>query len=275
MTQLEKSILLYTKMANRLETEKRQKHLAKAYRQILDMMKTYTDIEKFMLDLEKSPLYYATAIAMIKDKCEALLEGALQNKMDDVAKVYSDRLSALEETSIDPMSIYSDSGFYNTAVSLKAKYLNKMQAFQNIFTVYTELNCALPGTEGTYHKDLLRHFQDFESYTGLGYFDGSFEKVAKLQEYRQMIPVDNNAYEKFIKEALIFRQAPPNYSNECAEIAQKEKEELSELLAFQCDITTFGKAIKKRIKYATEVYLPPLDKNGSYTYACEVVRDYE
>ncbi len=275
MTQLEKSVLLYTKIVSRLETEKRQKHLAKAYKQILEMMQTYTDIEKFMVDLEKSPLYYATAIATLKDKCEALIEGALQNKTEDVAKVYSQRLADLEDPSIDPMSIYSDSGFYNTAVNLKARYLNKMQAFADIFTDYTDLRCALPGNEGTYHKDLLKHFEDFERDTGLGHFDGDFEEVSKLEEYRRMIPAGDEAYEKFVKEAVVFRQTPPNYDDECAEIAQKGKAELDELIASQHEITAFGKEIKKRIKYAAEIYLPPADKTGSYTHTCEVVRDYE
>ncbi len=272
MYTMEKSRLLYERMAKRMEESDKEIHQAKVYREILEMMKDYDDLEIFMTELESSSLYLAPSYAIVKDKCEAYRLAAIENEMMDVAKIYEDKLIELEENPVAVM----EPGFYSKAGYLKGKYLEKMQDFVKLYMAYYQLKIAKAGSEGTYIEELNTYVNKLSSYSGLGKFDGDFAQVSRLKEYRALIPATDEGYDKFIEETEKFLITSPNYTEESKIASHRTQEAWEEINKNKAEIIlSLEENTIAKTKYALEIYLPPKDTAGSYSYVHEEVKDYE
>ncbi len=271
MFTMEKSRVLYEMMAERMENESREKYQAAIYREILDMMKKYDDVEAFAADLQKSPLYLAPSQALVKDKCAAYKEAATERKMVDVAKIYEDKINELEEKPEN----YVDPSFYISANKLKEKYLEKMDDFKNIYTNYYSIKMCQSGSEDEYEKDLREAFDSIEKNNGLGYYDGDFVAVSNLKEFRNMIDISDEAYNKFVEEANSFRENSPRHDEEFKKSAIDVEKEFEAIVNKKSEVMAAGEKTMKKMKYALEIYEPPKNKDGKYEYVFEEVREFE
>ncbi len=150
-----------------------------------------------------------------------------------------------------------------------------MEAFVQVYMAYYQLKVAMAGTEGTYTEELKEALIQLDKYQNLGEYDGGFEQVSSIEDYRKLIPATDEGYKIFVKEVIEFRKNSPNYGEERKKISEEVKETWELLKANKEEVKEKGTKVMSQVKYALELYIPPQNKEGKYQYDFEEVKNYE
>lgn len=185
MLSLEKSIELYKLMAERCKSSKFCQNQAQIYSEMIEFISDCEDINDAMGKIRNSKYYLAPSVALMKDKLEAWKCAAIDNEMHELKEIYSKKINEINN---DEQEIYT-TGYEQTAQNIKNNYLNTMQAFADIFPSYVAYLCS---GEETHKSDILKFTNIFTKPSN------NFAELSKINSFRNLIPVDDKAYERFV-----------------------------------------------------------------------------
>jgi len=175
---------------------------AAVYAEIAEFMrKECATIEEATEKIKNSHLYLAPSVALVKDKINALIRAAEDDEIEGVADVYRKKLVEIDK---DPSAI-NDATCFTTAHNLYVKHFARIDAFMGIYKGYLELEACLaplePPFEVTY-SSFRSAWDDLERY------GGDFAVCASRPEFREVIPISDAAYQRFVNDATKYRANP-------------------------------------------------------------------
>lgn len=187
MLKLENSVKLYEMTRDRCGASEFCKHQAKVYAEMVDFIAACDSVEDSMQKIKNSEYYLAPSAALVKDKLEAEKKFALEHDMQDLADVYDTKIHEIDE---DGSSMYTND-YSSKAQTIKFDYVNSLTAFGNIFVSYVTYNCS--------GEDV--HVSDIKKQEGyIKYPVSDFAEVAKLDIYRNLVTLNDEAYNKFVSD---------------------------------------------------------------------------
>ena len=201
---IEKAIQLYEMMAARFEETGWSPCQAAVYAEMAEFMrKECSSLEDATEKIKNSHLYTAASVALVKDKINAYIRAAEDDEIEGMAEVYRQKLDEIER---DPTAIY-DSAYFTTAHNIYVKHFSRIYAFQDIYQCYLDMerNYEFSGERfEIVHLPLRMAFEQLERY------EGNFTDCANRPEFREVIPVGDEAYRRFVRDALHYRSNPPD-----------------------------------------------------------------
>ena len=205
---LEKAIKLYEMMAARHAKTGWSQAQAAVYTEIAEFMRTKcATIEEATEKLSKPPLSIAPTVALMKDKINAYIRAAEDDKVRGVAEMLREKLAELDR---DPNSVY-DSAYFLTAQNLYTKYYAPIEAFKDIYKRYIELESNSTYTSymsnktSKFDKGFLPFQMAFEQFE---HYESDLAECSRRPEFREVIHVSDAAYERFVRDAVRYRANP-------------------------------------------------------------------
>ena len=187
MSSLENSIKLYKLMRDRCAASGFCEHQAKVYAEMVDFIAACDSVEDSMQKIKNSKYYLAPSAALLKDKLEAEKKFATHHDMQDLADVYDAKIREIDE---DVNNMYTND-YSSKAQTIKSNYVNSLTAFGNVFVAYVTYLCSGEDT----------HITDIKKQAGyIKYPASDFAEVAKLEIYQNLVPLNVDAYNKFVSD---------------------------------------------------------------------------
>ncbi|MCL2511339.1 MAG: hypothetical protein FWF09_04750 [Bacteroidales bacterium] len=261
---IEKAIQLYEMMAARFEKTGWSPSQAAVYAEIAEFMRNEcATIDEATEKLKHSPLFLAPSVALMKDKINAYIRAAEDDKVRGVAEVYRQKLEEIER---DPATMH-DPAYFTAAQNLYIKYYAPIEAFKEIYNNYLQL-------EGNYDFTTHRYaggqfetlflpfrmaFEQFERY------ENNLAECSHRPEFREVIPVSDASYKRFVNDALRYRSNPSDADPVTAYNAAEKRVE-----AIWSHLN--GEQITEKIKNYAGVergaclMVAPPDEHGDYEY---------
>lgn len=187
MDQLQKAIELYTLMAERCEKCGAAPNQARVYSEMIDFMSGMGSIEEATEAIKNSKYYLAPSEALVRDKIEAKMKAATEKDMAEVAKVYEDKLKAIDA---NPSEMYMPE-FEQTALNIRGEYILSMQAFGEIYRAYT---CYKIDGNETYVNEIK---------TNLGQLkrpSSDFVALSEIATFRDLLTCTDEGYREFVAD---------------------------------------------------------------------------
>jgi len=254
MSNINTAVQLYEMMAQRFEKTGWTPAQAAVYREMATFMKNEcATLEEATAKIRNSHLFDAPAVALMKDKIHAYIRAAKDDEIEGVEEVYRQKLAEIDR---NPASIH-DPAFFTTAHNIYIKYLGRLNAFINIYGNY------LCGVESDFKADNMNDaFKDLERY------GGDFAQCAKRPEFRELVPISDEAYNNFVKNALFYHSNPPDDTKLWNEI-KKQVDDVYDNVVAVCDerLRTWKE------KCGACLITAPPDQNGDYKYTEIIVSD--
>lgn len=259
MSSVELSLELYNLMLKRLESTGVSEYQAQIYRELIELLKTCEDMEEAKEKFKEPRYYLGPSIALMQDKITAFKNAAMENGMPDVAAVYEKKLKEIEA---DNNEIYV-AGHEQTALSLKVKHIQSMEAFVNIYNAYATLMCNYSNGQSekeNNEKDLRRAF---DSLINMG---RDFNELAKIERYRRLVLIDDAGYEKFVKEAPEIASKGIDFTGERDKCFKESIEAWEKVKSNKDAIKAKGTEFLSKQKRAYVVAMAPDSVQGRYEY---------
>ena len=266
MKDIEKAIKLYSLLAARCEQTGYSPRQAKVYREMVDFMQDCETADEAAVKIRNSKYFLAPSAALLQDKLAALEKASRESEMPEIADVYQKKI---EEIDADPAAMY-ETGYDATVKNLKKAYFDTYNAFVQIFVAYFKLSCYSITDDAGINSatDALK-----TNFAALSKPSSDFAELAALEKFRTLIPVTNEAYARFVKEAPMLAANGPDYEAE-KKAVEEELKELKKLYSSEKEaIVEAGKANAQKTKQSQVIAVPPDSQTGSYTYIEEKIID--
>ncbi|MCL2116479.1 MAG: hypothetical protein FWH29_09680 [Methanobrevibacter sp.] len=248
-----KNIELYEIMINNLEKSGFGDNQVQVYKEIIDFIKDCPSSLDAYKKLKSSDYSIAPNIALIKDKLETLKKANLEIQMEEIAKVYADKI---EEIDSNPNSTY-ETTYEEKANEIWREHENKLYGFVAIYNAYLSLIIVDEEDYQFAHLNLINAFKTLNS------LNDNFLDLSKNKRFRDIIPINDKAYFDFIKNAQIYKNSPPDLN-------QVDKNEIE--LAFKnikenkSKLEKIAKDYLNQQKASGAISTSPKDKKGKYEY---------
>lgn len=144
---------------------------AKVYSEMAELIASCKTVEESSQKIKNSKYYLAPTQALEADRAEAHKRAAIENNMPELAQVYAEKAP----------------GYEQKAQNIKAKYLNDMQIFADIYRSYV---CYIMTEKETYKGEIS---------SGMAKLSEPFLELAQNPSFRKLIPVNDAGYENFIQ----------------------------------------------------------------------------
>jgi len=250
---IEKSIELYEIMIKNLEKSGFGDEQVQVYKEIIEFTKDCPTAIEANKKLKSSKYYLAPTIALMKDRFETFKKANLAIEMEEIAKVYDDKIKEIET---NPNTTY-ETGYEQKANGLWAKHEDKLYAFSNIYKSYITFLASDDEDYQLAHKDLVNTFQNLIS------VNGDFLELSNDKKFRDILPINDKDYNDFIKNTPIYIKSPPDFNQvddkEINRVYEKLKENKSKL-------EEIGKNYLNKVKASGAISTSPNDENGKYNY---------
>jgi len=259
LSNIDNAIKLYDLMAKRLDESGFAPHQAKVYAEMVEFMADCPTAEDAMVKIKNSPYYLAPSVALVKDKIEAKAKAAREMELPALEQVYLNKLKEIEG---DEGAIY-DSAYERTAQNIRIKDVQQKEAFLAVFMAYVDLmGCSIqPEEVNDKQKALADAFGELEK---LG---ADFGALAKQPTVRRLVPVSDDVFSRFTKEALELRASLAGVPVGLDEGPMQE--EWKRLMEKKDAIQALGRECLPNVGFAECLVIPPSDANGVYTYGYE------
>lgn len=198
---IEKSIELYSIIINNLEKSNFGNNQVQIYKEIIEFISDCSTVSDANKKLKSSDYYIAPRIAFMKDQFETFKKANLEIEMPEIAKIYEDKV---KEIVLDNDTAY-ETGHEHKANGIWTKHVNKIYAFLEIYKNYCYFIVADDEDYKLYHKYLINAFEKLNS------LNADFLELSKDKKFRYMIPVNDQAYDNFIKNSQIYINSPPDF----------------------------------------------------------------
>lgn len=267
MTELDKAVMLYTRMADRLEKSGHAPRQARVYREQADVIRGCQTLAQATETLRNTPHYLAPGAALLQDKLAALGRAAQAVGMPDVAKVYWDKVAAIEA---DVSALY-EVGYEVKARNLKQPYLETLEAFMAVYRAYVTLS----GQSALDSDGRAAALGDLRSALGrLKKPSSAFETLAGLSTFRRLVEADDLAYEHFVQSVPRMAEQGLDVTHALEVIEKDLKETLSGLSGLTASIQAAGHATAGRQRRAQALAQAPSSRTGSYRFSQEEVQAF-
>lgn len=268
MTDMERAILLYRRMADRLEKSGRAPRQARVYRETIEFMADCQSLEEAMDKIRKSPLFLAPGAALVQDKLAALGTAAQEMGMPDLAQVYQDKIQAIDE---DIAALY-ETGYETRARNLKIPYLTSLEAWTKIYQAYLTLT-SRSALDQTGIKEGQKELQ--EALGQLQKPSDRWQDLAHLPAFRAMVPAQDSGYQAFLQALPQLINQGPDYQGESQAIENLYQETLAQLSQEAQAVMAVGRANQAKVRRAQALAKAPSSKTGSYQFSEEEVKGFE
>ena len=267
MKDIEKAINLYNMMAARCERTGYSPRQARVYREIAEFMKDCETADEAAVKIRNSKYFLAPSAALLQDKLAALEKASRESDMPDVADVYKKKI---EEIDADPAAMY-ETGYDATVKNLKKAYFDTYNAFIGIFIAYFKLSCYSVSDDAGINSaiDSLK-----TNFAALSKPSSDFAQLAAMKKFRELLPITDAGYARFVKEAPILAANGPDYEAEKKAIEEELKELKTMLAAEKNAVAEAGKANAKKMKQSQAITVSPDYQTGSYTYIEEKIINF-
>lgn len=267
MVDIKKALQLYDMMASRMEMNGYSHRQAAVYRETIAFIKTCATAEAAMDKIKGSPLYLAPSKALMQDKLAAYTRGAKENNMPEVAKVYAFQIKKIRN---DINAIY-EAGYHTTAMNLKVKHLEIVDAFCSIYESYFIL-CTVSAFDTdiitAQHEKLKANFALFKSR------DVDFLEFAQMNEYRDMILSDGKGYELYLNEVMGQSASAVDYAAERERIEREAAATWEEIQSCKAEIIAMSRENLSKRANARVIAVPPNDRLRDYEFIDAEVQTY-
>lgn len=264
MNDVEKSIALYTAMAERCEKTGLSSHQAAIYREMTDFIKDCATVEEVAAKIKKSKYFLAPSVALMLDRFEAHKKAAQEEDMPEIAEVYRKKT---EEIAADPGAMYV-TGYEATVRNYKIKYAQTVDAFVKIYRCYM-IYMNVPATDKFRRGDALKDMK--EALGNLILPSDDFFALAKLPKFRKLVPANDFGYEKFVQSVPKIVDGQMERSDESEIEQQQAKAEWEEVSRNKAQILEAGKKNLSRVRRAKVTVIAPDNADGHYRYVDEEV----
>jgi len=250
---IEKSIELYELMINNLEKSAFGYNQVQVYKKIIELIKDCSTPLEANKKLKSSDYYLAPSIALMKDRFEAFKKANLEIEMGEIAKIYKDKIAEIDS---NPNAAY-ETGYEQKANGIWAKHVNKLHAFSDIYASYIYFLVADDEDHELNHRGLAHAFEKLSS------LNGDFLELSKNKKFRDIIPINDKAYDNFIKNAPSYINSPPDFN----QVDNKEVEMIfKKLNENKSKLEEIGKNYLNEVKTFGAIAVSPDDENGQYDY---------
>jgi len=262
---IDKAIQLYEMMAARFTKTGWSPSQAAVYTEIAGFMRNEcATLEEATEKLKNSPLFAAPAVALVKDKINALIRAAEDDEVRGVPELYRKKLEEIER---DPAAVH-DSAYFITAQNLYIKYYAPIEAFKEIYQRYLELEGNYSYSSHkysgilTFDKKYLSFQMAFEQFER---YESDLANCARRPEYREIIPVSDEAYERFVRDAIRYR-ANPSVADPVTEYEEAEKRVEAVWKRFNREQVVERLQNQTRWELGACLMIAPPDEHGDYEY---------
>ncbi len=264
MNDVEKSIALYTAIAERCEKNGLSNRQAAVYREMIDFMKDCDTVEAMSAKIKNSKYYTAPAVALILDRLDAHKKAAEEEEMPEIAEVYRKKM---EEIKADVAAMYV-TGYEVTARNYKAKYMSTLDAFGRIYRAYMAFVHAMT-TDKTEKESALKDMR--EAMSNLTLPSDDFLTLARLPKFRKLIATTDVGYGRFVQAVPKILNGEMDLSDEAHQEEQIAEAEWKEISQNKAQILEMGKENLQRIRRAKVTVIAPENAKGQYRYVDEEV----
>ena len=264
MAKMEQVLTLYQEMAERCEKSGVAPNQARVYREMIAFMKDCKTVDESMLKIRNSEYYLAPSIALVEDKITALCLVAKENDMDEVVKVYEEKL---EEIKRDASAIY-DSAFYTTAHNFKIRYAQTKNAFCKTYEIYVRA-CICAANDTVEIKSIVKDMG--EAFLQFDLPSSDFVALSKIKSFRELIKTSDSEYANFIEKAVNIKEKGIEYNDELQGIGDEAKVSWEEVKAAKEEIKAVGNHNASLSRWANAVVVSPDNPQGKYSYIEEEV----
>ncbi len=267
MTEMDKAVRLYTLMADRLEKSGCAPRQARVYREQADLIRECKTLAEATEKIKNSPYYLGAGAALLQDKLEVLARASQENGMPDVAKVYLDKIEAIDA---DVAAMY-EAGYEVRVRNLKQAYLETLEAFSALYRAYLTLS-GQSALDSTGRESALKDLR--EALARLQKPTNSFEDLARLPSFRRLVEADDSAYGSFVRAVPQLAANGPDPAPALEAIEAELKRTQEGLSALQGPVKAAGKATAERIRRAQALAQAPSSSQGSYQFSQEEVKPF-
>ncbi len=265
MTELEKSALLYTRMAERMEQNGFCDRQAAVYRESAAFVRRFSDENDAMEAMRASHLYLAPSLALLSDKLAAQARAAAENGMPEVERVLRAQLQKLQE---DPGALH-DSAYLAEAQAARACASALMEAFCRLYEHFFAIQTASPFDRHLQAAEAQKIADCLALFSRQG---ASFSALSKQPSYRALLPCSDGGFAAFCAFIESGNFAQSGAAEAAGAIEQEAAAAWQAVLARKEDILAAGRAALAKAASAQAIALPPTDAGGGYRFIGEEVQ---
>lgn len=193
MAGIEKSIELYEMIIERLRDSGLAPNQLKYYEECLELIRACDTAEEAELAMRNSPLYNQGGQALMLDKFIAYMKAMEYCCYEEAEKVYQDKYNEIK----DNYASAWDTSYMEEVTGILAEYEERKSLFTEVaFGPANYLGASeLPTDEGGRKMDdhKLKDAYVKLSSKGLDFFEMANDPI-----YRELVPLDDEAYERYI-----------------------------------------------------------------------------
>ena len=240
-------------MINNLKNSGFGDNQIQVYKEIIEFIKDCPTPIEANKKLKSSDYYLAPTIALMKDRFETFIKANLKIEMEEIAKVYEDKI---KEINTNPNATY-ETGYEQKANGLWAKHEAKLNAFSNIYIAYISFVASDDEDYKLAHRDLVDSFEILKS------VNGDFLELSNNKKFREIIAINDEAYNDFIKNSINYINSPPDFN----QVDNKEIDAIyKKLNENKSKLEEIGKNYLNNVKSSGAIARPPDDENHDYDY---------
>ncbi|MCQ2512212.1 MAG: hypothetical protein MJ092_02335 [Lachnospiraceae bacterium] len=252
-----KAIELYETIAARLEAEGHAPHQLKAYRDVLELMKTCSTIDEQMIKIKNSPFYTAVGEALVADKLEAWKQAMETLGYEDAAQILEEKIKEIE---INPTRAYS-TGYEQKVMACVTRHSNIRSSLLEMAKSYMSATTMDPSDALSQNEidTIRRNYQNLENY------NITFFQAVSDGRYTEGLGMTEQGLEKFTAD--IPKIVKGTWSAEDAYAPENIEEAWKELQARKTELKAVAEREVAKTKRAVVIAVPPADSRGTYKYA--------
>lgn len=259
-----KAIALYEMMARRHAGSGHAPRQAQIYAAMAELMRDCETVQEAHEKIKHSKYYLAPGAALLQDKLDALLRASAENDMPDVATIYDEKIAKIDA---DVQAMY-ELGYERRAMNARIPYIETLEAFGTLYGHYLQLTCGNTADDtamNSARNDLNG------ALSKLSKPDADFSALAQREKFRQLVPVTDEGYEKFV-EGVIGGGADGSRVKERldSEFAKTK----AALRAEHKEIMETGRRSLANLRKSRVTVHAPDTKDGRYSYTDEEVKPF-
>ncbi len=268
MRDIDKAIRLYTMMAHRCEKCGFAPRQATVYREMIELMRGCETAHEASAKIKQSKYFLAPSAALMQDRLAAQALASLEIGMPDVAEVYQKKIAEID----DDVGAMYETGYEQTAQSLKIRYVQTWEAFADIYRCYVNLACIRADNELVI-ADTMKDLH--AAVARLAKPSTDFTQLAANAVFRRLIPANDEGYARFVEAVPRLLAHGPSYEagqrhiNESYEQIKAWLTDANSAVIQQMEAT--GQRMRDKLRKARAIAVPPNSKAGQYRFIEEEI----
>lgn len=252
-----KAVELYETIARRLEAGGHAPHQLKAYRDVLELMKSCNTLDEQMIKIKNSPFYTAVGEALMMDKLEAWKQAMETLHYDDAAKVLEEKIAEIEK---DPTRAYS-TGYEQKVMACVNRHSNIRSYLLEMAKSY--MSVATMDPSDTLSSKEIESIK--RNYSYLNNCNITFAQAVEDGKYTEGLGLTEQGMAKFAMD--IPKIVNGTWSGEKAYPPENIEDAWNQLQQRKAELKAVAEREVAKTNRAACIAVPPADRNGKYQYA--------